>query len=842
MGNVKTKVFLGYLVLIALSSLIVWIIYSELPGDSTREADQPQLNEKIIYINSILTNLYQLESLGRNYAQSGQMKPYREYQKLMDEIRGQIDTLAGMAEDTVQQVYTDSIKQLLREKHKNLRELSAIKHANSPAARFEQVIERLSADSFLRHPPVSISQIPRINKTVTTNYDSIYVKQKRKKFFERLANVFSARKQKDSALYVSVNQTVQLDSLIHAATPADSISDYLTNLIEEIRDENLAMEKKLRQQELKVLDKDLDLTMQLRRLLANIENAELLNSLHQLKAQQEKIRQTTWLIIALGALSLFTIIFFLINILKDLSKSKHYRQSLEKANAYSESLLHSKEQFMLSITHDLKSPLSSIIGFTGLIGESTDNPRQKQYLRRIRQASDHILRLINDLLDLARLDSGKLTIEHHPFNLKSLVTDAVENFRPLAIEKNIGLKCAYFADSTGYRSDPVRITQILVNLISNAVKFTDQGSVTVSVRSERISKKTDHVFLEVSDTGIGIPPEKIQYIFEEFGRVTSTAKQYEGTGLGLTITRKIVHLLHGSVSVKSHPGEGSQFTVSLPMEREEVIVPPNRPEPATVSSVDSIKSLEGKRVWLVDDDQTLLEMTTKILELSGLKVTAFRNPQAAVSEFKKGCADFLITDIQMPGMNGFDVFVRIREKNDGYLPAIAMSGQAIDQTQWGGFSAFIQKPFSPMTLINALYGHNGHSVRQEKADLSSVNTGQSYNLEQIAAFASGDEETLRQIIVSFIQSSRQNTDLLRKFHREKNQHALSELAHKMLPLFRQLEAHPIVELLAVLEQRNTPALSAQQLYALALQAADQVDALMNTIQQEEGLPLIMDEA
>ena len=379
MGNVKTKVFLGYITLIVLASLTVWIIYSEILTDPAQNTDMTPANKKIMYINTILTNLYQSEGLGRNYAQTGQSKHYREYKKLMDTISSQIETLSQMTYDPVQQMHTDSIKKLLKKKQQNLRELSAIKKANSPTSRYQQAIKKLSTgmDSIVKSSNDSTKQQLKINKTVTTNYDSVFVKQKKKKFFERLVNVFSTKREKDSALYVSINQTIKLDSLINAVTPADSIADYFTGIVEEIRDEDLAIEKDLRRKEREVLENDLIITMQLRRMLSNIENAELVSSFQRIKAQQENIKQTTWLIIVLGTLSVLSIIFFLINILKDLTKSQHYRQSLERANAYSELLLRSKEQFMLSITHDLKSPLSSIIGFTGLIEENVSNPRQK---------------------------------------------------------------------------------------------------------------------------------------------------------------------------------------------------------------------------------------------------------------------------------------------------------------------------------------------------------------------------------------------------------------------------------------------------------------------------------
>jgi len=833
MGSVKTKVFLGYFTLIILASFTVWIIYSEILNHTGQQVDLTPANRKIMYINTILTNLYQAEGLGRNYAQTGQLKHYRDYQSLMDSIGHQIDSLASMANNPVQQMHTDSIKKLLMQKHRNLKELTAIKQTNSSSVRYNQALEKISSGKD------SIDHYLQIYKKATTNYDSVYVKQKKKKFFQRLADVFSAGDKNDSILHVPVNQTVRIDSLIDASNPTDSITDFVMAIMEEIRDENMVVERQLKQKEKEVLENDLTITLQLRQMLSSIESEEVINSLQKVRAQQSSLRKTTWLIIILGSLALITIIFFLINILKDLTRSQHYRQSLEEANAFSASLLKSKEQFMLSLTHDLKSPLSSIIGFTSLMEEKETIPQHRQYLQRIKKASDHILRLINDLLDLARLDTGKLQVENIPFNLKSLIIDVIESFRPQALEKPIDLTYELnIFPPANYRSDPLRITQILVNLISNALKFTEKGSVTIQVMTEKTSEDTDEVRIDIIDTGIGVPEEHLHHIFEEFGRVSSPTKQYEGTGLGLTITQKIVRLLNGSISLKSQPRQGSRFTVILPLKKvkqSEASLPEKRHADPNLSTVP----IAGKKVWLVDDDVTLLEMTTKVLESAGLEVHSFNNPERAIHEFEKDCADLLITDIQMPGMDGFELAEQIIRKNGKSLRAIAMSGRNGAQNEHGNFSAFIRKPFLPKTLLLIVSGQFSGEGRSlpEVAYNQNTNTGnREYNLTQLAAFASGDPESLREILVSFIHSGKQNASLFAEYLKEKNEVGLSELAHKMLPLFRQLEANEIVQLLGQLEQKDFSKYNKMQLYAMGESALKKIEELLDTIRHEEELP------
>ena len=830
--SVKIKVFVGYITLVLLASLIIWAIYSEILQFSGNKVDFNPSNNKFIYVNKILTNLYQAEGLERNYSQTGQIKHYQDYLDLMNTISLQIDTLGLMVNNPVQQIHTDSIKKLLKIKQQDLRDLYAIKKMNSSAARYQQGLKKIP---LVRD---TIDHYSKVYKKIINNRDSIYIKQKKKKFLERLADVFSSRKKVDSNLRVIASQSVKLDSLLVKTNPADSIAGFITSIMTEIRNEGVVVERRLKQKEQEVLVNDLTITMQLRQMLSDIEKEELFNSFQKVREQQSRVEKATFLIIVVGSFALVVLVFFLVNTLKDITRSQHYRRNLEEAKAYSESLLKSKEQFMLSLTHDLKSPLNSIIGFTGLMEDDDKevSPRHQKYLQNINRASRHILKLINDLLDLARLGTGKLAIDRIPFNLSYLVEDIVEGFRPQAQVNKIDLQLEMNIQPTViYLSDPVRITQILSNLISNALKFTDEGEVVVRVSSNGSSEKTDWVQMDVIDTGIGISQENSQRIFEEFTRVAMDKKQYEGAGLGLTITQKIVNLLQGTINLESKPGKGSHFTISLPLEKDEQVAG---------EIVKKIKgkreilkadvNITGKQIWLIDDDQTLLEMTSMILKAAGAEVRLFSDPLKAISSFKRGCVDLLITDLQMPKMNGIEVLKQIQEKNGGPITAIAISGVDDPQNKFPDFSAFIQKPFEAQALINAVLGQQTVTAEVEKT-VPPENSKNGYNLEQFAAFAAGDPDSLRQILLSFVNSGRQNTLLFKQAIHEENVYAVSELSHKMLTLFRQLQANGIVELLAQLEQKSFEKIGHQHYLYMAKSALRKIEEILQVIQEKENV-------
>jgi signal transduction histidine kinase/FixJ family two-component response regulator len=831
--SVKIKVFLGYITLVILASLIVWVIYSEVLQLSGRRTDFNPSNNKFIYVNTILTNLYQAEGLERNYSQTGQAKPYNDYLNLMNTIGLQIDTLAQMVNNPIQQIHTDSIKKLLRVKQQSVKELYEIKKTNSSTTRYREGLKKIPS---IKEP---IKHYSKVYKKIVNNRDSIYIKEKKRKFFERLTDVFSSQKKRDSILHVVSTQSVKIDSLLDKANPADSIAGFLTSIITEIRDESVVVETRLKQKEQEVLANDRIISAQLRQMLSDIEKEELYNSFQKVREQQNRVEKATVLIILIGSLALIAIIFFLVNILNDITKSQHYRQNLEEAKAFSDSLLKSKEQFMLSLTHDLKSPLNSIIGFTGFMEQDDDvvSPRHQKYLQNINTASRHILKLINDLLDLARLETGKLTIDHITFNLERLVDDIVEGFLLQAQQKNIDLQLVLDIRTFQiYRGDPVRITQILGNLISNALKFTEEGTVTVHVSVTNTSEQTDWIKIDVTDTGIGISKEDANLIFHEFTRVSNDKKQYEGTGLGLTITQKIVNLLKGTIELESEPGKGSHFTVLLPLEiagQTSVEVDQLQKKNSLIPS----GNLTGKRIWLIDDDQTLLEMTTMILKTAGADVRSFNDPQKAINAYKAGSADILITDYQMPGLNGVEVLRQIQEINGSPITSIAISGRADSEYNFSEFSAFIQKPFEAQALISLVLGQT-LTPEVEKVTVSEIAEKNGYNLEQFAAFAAGDPESLKQILISFLNSGQQNLMLFGQAIQEENKYAISELSHKMLTLFRQLQANNVVEILAQLETKDFEHIDHSYYLQLAQSAFRKIEKILQTIRTEENIDLI----
>jgi len=823
---VKIKVLLGYFTLVVLASLIIWVIYTEILQYSKGKVDFNPSTNKFIRVNNILTNLYQAEALERNYIQNGQIS--QDYLEIMKTISLQIDTLVLMLDNQTQQIQTYNIKKLLQVKQRNLKELFDIKNTNSSKAIYQKGLKKITSVKS------SADHTSKGNANTITSSDST---NERKNITGLDGSDFNTDKYIDSILSVRTTKSPKINNHSASSNATDSIARYITAIITEIRNEGDALEIRQIQKEQEILATDRTITFQLRQMLSYLEKEELIKSFQSIKDQQIRNKKATMMVVLIGCLALVTILIFLINILKDITRSQRYRQDLELANAYSESLLNSKEQLMLSLTHDLKSPLNSIIGFTGFMEQDPElSSRLRKYLQNISSASKHILKLVTDLLDLARLKTGKLAVDRIPFDLLILIEDIMEGFSPQARVKNIELQLHFkHSLSKVYMGDPSRITQIFDNLISNAINFTESGSVTVLVSKLAELKSSDQIQVEVIDTGIGISAENFQRVFEEFNRVSTTKKQYEGTGLGLTITKKIVELLQGTIHLSSIPGKGSHFTLVLLLERGEQVDITYRM--SNVKNHGTLADISGIKIWLIDDDQMLLEMTTIILESVGAEVHAFSDPQIAISSFSKGCADLLITDIQMPEINGIEVLNQIREKNGGQISAIAISGKKSVQNEFDGFTAFVQKPYQAYSLIDIIAGQLPSTISSQYSTNSASRVAKGYKLDQLLAFVEGDHESLKQILVSFIHSSNQNLMLFRQYLEEENINMIAHISHKMLSLIRQLEAYDIVELLAELEQNEFSVSGKENYLSLGKLAVERIETLLQAMEKEENIQI-----
>ena len=396
---------------------------------------------------------------------------------------------------------------------------------------------------------------------------------------------------------------------------------------------------------------------------------------------------------------------------------QEYRKSLEQKNAALELAVQretkanlAKREFLFNMSHDIRTPMNAIIGFTALAQTHIDDRDQvEDYLKKISVSSQHLLSLINDVLDMSRIENGKVTLETKPVHLPELVGDIGDAIQVGADKKHI----SFTVDTAGMKNedviaDPLRLEQILINVLANAVKFTPDGG-QISLRIvQKDTAPADYADFEfhIKDNGIGMSEEFQKHIFEQFARErTSTVSKIQGTGLGLAITKSLVDMMGGRITVESEPGRGSEFTISLRF-------PVGEAKAGQMIPVSKASGFTGKKLLVVEDNELNLEIASTLLEEAGFEVDTAGNGKIAVEKVEAASAgryDLILMDVQMPEMDGYEATRRIRalpDKKKAAIPIVAMTANAFEEDQKNalnaGMNGHIAKPLDIQKLFQVL--------------------------------------------------------------------------------------------------------------------------------------------
>ena len=766
--STQLKIALGYLLLTILLIATIGYIYTEMHSLTRADESDTILSQRRRTTNEITNQLNQAEIIGQSLS-IGQLSQYTAYKGAMMKAGEAIDSLRNQLKDSIQLTRLDSVSSLLMEKEKNMRNLLVTIRQSDTDALYQQHIEALISEQD------SLLNLPYVRRKVVTHTQSYTIRQKPKSFFRRLGEVFAPSK-KDSTL---VNDTIQeeyIDSIAESYSPADTIATLLKNVQTRVADTQQQQMRTLnnRMQELRL--NSLELNHKVHQLLSTIEDEDQA-MLRRQQAERENIRQHSTRIVAGIAIAsiLLAIVFWMI-ISRDITRSNHYRRELEKAKLRAEDLLAAREKLMLTITHDIKAPVGSILGYTDLLERITTEERQHFYLNNMQSSANHLLQLVNSLLDYHRLDADKMEIHPVSFNPHQLFEEITTSYRPMAETKHLKLhfECNKALDAT-FKGDPFRIRQITENLLSNALKFTSEGHITLDV-----SWGENVLTFAVCDTGCGISSEEQTKIFQEFTRLKN-AQGEEGFGLGLAITQKLVHLLKGEIRLTSESGKGSRFEVALPLEKTSSI-------PAAEETTST--GISPLRLLLIDDDRLQLQLTTTMMEHPNLSVTCCHHPDEVFKHLQESHFDLLLTDIQMPAMNGFDLLKTIRQ-TDKEIPVIALTARSdMDDAHFRtyGFAGCLHKPFTQKELLEVI----------ATACLQAT----PFDFTSLTAFSMDDPEAANEIMCTFIDETQKKRETLAKALKEKDMPSATAIAHQLLPLFRMLKAERCLPDLLWLEERR----------------------------------------
>lgn len=806
MFSTSFKIVIGYILLVGLLIGAFTYTMQQMNLLTTPTSLRDQLDHRRHITHRIISQLYDAESIGQTL-RTGKLNEYYHYLKAMKEVNASIDTLETILTDTLQQARLDTVRTLLQNKQWNMYAvLEAMR--NTPTDQIYQ--EQL--DSLIAQQD-SLLSTPHIRRKVITHHNSYTIHHKKKGFFKRLADVFAPGKE-DSTQVSNVIQEEYTDTLDEVYSPIDTISSMITGIQHKVF--------QTRQKETEMLNTRISslrvigsgLSQRVNQLLENIEHDEQEAARTKLM-QEEEIRKEAAETMAKIAIAAFVLVLvFSIVIARDITRNNHYRRELEKAKSYAENLLVAREKLMLTITHDIKAPAGSIIGYIDLLIRLVNDRRQQFYLSNMKSSAQHLLALVTSLLDYHRLEAGKMDLHPVAFNPHELLTDIYNSFLPLAEKKQLQLDFKEkLPEALTLEGDPFRIRQIVENLLSNALKFTAAGGITLQAEYHG----NQFVFC-VSDTGCGMTANEQERIFKEFTRLSSAQGQ-EGFGLGLSITRKLVELLLGRIDIESAPGKGSTFKVSMPL-------PSISPKPAPGSKEPAITLPKiHLRIAIIDDDRIQMHLTEAMLhnateEVKGFKVETVccEQPEELIEQLKNRTFDLVFTDIQMPAMNGFELLHHLRNQNFAQaqsIPVIAITARGDmneNDFQQKGFAGMLQKPFNQSELKKVVKNALNHLTVsdnipdtlpvQKDTHETSPHTDQPYNFSPLTAFSEDDPEAAKEILRTFAQETQKNMEKLQTAISNKDMEALCATAHKMLPTFLMIEAQKAIPLLKWLEQQR----------------------------------------
>jgi|GEM_PF-749088 len=462
----------------------------------------------------------------------------------------------------------------------------------------------------------------------------------------------------------------------------------------------------------------------------------------------------------------------------EILKRKLAEEELKEANKALESLMNARQSFLLSISHEIRTPLHAITGMTNLLNQTPTSETQKEYLKIVQSSADGLLVILNDLLDMGKIESGKFSLEEVDFKLddifdtlyKSMSIRAAEKGIELLVEKDPGLR-EYLL------GDPTRLNQVLTNLLANAIKFTLAGRVHLQVSKIKESENEEVLLFRVADTGIGIEPSRLEVIFEQFAQEDkSVARKFGGTGLGLSISQSLVEMMGGKISVESIKGQGSIFQFCIPLKKGQ-----------QVSQTEEFKmdatALHGLRVLLADDNEINRYLIHAIFKNWGINVVSAADGRECIDILRKGTFDMIFMDLQMPELDGFEATKLIRSEIDPNIPIIAITANAlnseVEKCRKLGMDDYIVKPFKSSELYNVMLKHSNKPL----SDFNSSSNGilSRFSLDRLKNLYNNNLDQVRGTTFIFIEQMDIELEKLMQSRGKPEKEKVEAIIHKMKP-------------------------------------------------------------
>ena len=746
--RIEIQVTLLAIFILVVVFMSVYLVYQSLSQIVNSIHKEARPDTQLIWVKEVASQLTEVENTVKIYTLSNDKEYLDSYESLNLSIEEKLDFLQSLnSVDEQSQVFIDSMEVLTIQKLEIWSDMLDVHFSKADASTtFSEYYEKLDTTQVVKD----------------TLYFEEPVQEQKKGIFRKIFG--GKKKEKVEPKPIIVDKVV----------PKENIKAE----IEAIEEEIAANTQLIAERETELLQENILVTGLLQDVITKLEQIE----------QQKLIRKTQdadlLADITYKRLAMFTgaavvlMILVLLLFYRDVRKSRSYQRILQKAKIEAEKLARAKELFVATVSHEMRNPVNAIYGLTEQLLRRRHDSKTQKDIDVIHKSTRHLITLVNDTFDFSKIENQKLQLEPVDFLLDELLDDLIIYNKRNALQKGIQLVLdKEGTDGLVVFADPVRIKQILLNLLTNAIKFTDEGKVILKVRRDDYSDSVTLNF-DIIDTGIGIPEGNLELIFKDFVQLeTDVNKKSEGTGLGLYLVKRLVDLLGGIISVKSQQGVGTTFTFNLPVPKG---------NPINVQSlkpgVNIPEELKKINILIVDDEEFNRHFLKNILNNWGLKYTEVVNGREAVDITGQQTFDLILMDIRMPEMNGFEAAERIKARN---YPAkiIALTADKQDgnlkKYEDAGFDSFLHKPFAEKDLLKTIQESLGASEAEEEQIQKETDIEKAVSIEDLEQMANGDRIFMREMITIFISTNRNNMESLLQNLDAQNWDEIADIAHKM---------------------------------------------------------------
>ncbi len=762
--GVETKVTILAIFIVVAVIITGSLVYRSLTQIVSSIHEEASSDYRLIVIKDISLDFLEIENDIQLYTLTKNRSNLKHYNTVNKRLKERIDDLTKLSNEQNEQTHLiDSFKYFVEVKlniWEEIKQINVIR--NDPRPQFEELysmLEKKEIDTIQVEVEVEPLKKKGIFKKIFGRKDTVVI---------RIDTTF-------------VERTVE--------------NEEIREEIEQLETELKRREQKKNRRELKLIEQNIQVTRKLNNLIAQIEKAEREKLIEK---NEEADRLATLIYNRLSTFSVMAVIMLFIVLylfVRYLQKAKKYQKVLTSAKLEAERLSRAKEVFVANVSHEMRTPVNAIYGLTEQLLQYNTSANIKGKLGILLKSSKHLKEVVSDTLDFSKIQAQKLKLEEIDFAPENVINEVFDLHKAEAGSKNIDLLCNCNEKlPAALLGDPFRLKQILINTIGNAIKFTESGSVTLFVKSQKVNNDLFHLHFQVIDTGIGIAKENLEHIFEDFVQVESDyTRKFGGTGLGLSIVKKLIELQNGKISVESKLNRGTIISYHIPyklgnperiklLEEVEIVVP------------DKVK---GLKILAVDDEEYNRYLLKVIFEKWGVNYQEARNGNEAVKLALEDDFDLILMDLRMPELNGIEAskFIIKEKPHSNIIAVAAINGELeMKMCREAGMSNFLSKPFAESDLLNTIIS----VLKINKENTTDVEFG----LEELERLSNGDHAFMKEMIQIFIKSTENGIENIKLALKEKNWQGISDAAHKMAAPCKHIMANDLYGKIKLLE-KNT---------------------------------------